>query len=560
MNQRIYEKLSFLYPYNTDELYKKIMDLIEKYKISNKEINLTEKDVILITYGDSIRKEGEKPLHTLHKFLNDHIKGIINTVHILPFFPYSSDDGFSVIDYKKVNPELGNWEDIENLSKDYNLMVDAVINHISKESEWFQEYLKGNPKYKDYFIEQNPVEDLKYVTRPRALPLLHVYETSEGKKHIWTTFSEDQIDLNYKSPDLFLEIIEILLFYAKKGAKLIRLDAIGYLWKELGTTCIHLEQTHKMIQLFRDILDLTAKDVILITETNVPHKENISYFGDGYNEAQMVYNFSLPPLVLHSFLSKNAYYISHWADTLKTPSDKTTFFNFLASHDGIGLMPAKGILKDEEIDYLVEHTLKNKGLVSYKSNPDGSKSPYELNINYFDALYEKDEEMELNIRKFVSAYAIASSMKGVPGIYIHSLLGSRNYYEGVKITGMNRTINREKLNYDELEKELNDPKSLRYKIFNAMKNMLKIRTSHKVFNPKATQKVLFLDDRVFSFIREFEDEKVLILTNVSNQEVNLELENELSEKPIDLLTNTNIEVVDNKMHIKLKPYETLWIK
>ncbi|OQY08990.1 MAG: sugar phosphorylase [Marinitoga sp. 4572_148] len=532
MNQRIYEKLSFLYPYNTDELYKKIMDLIEKYKISNKEINLTEKDVILITYGDSIRKEGEKPLHTLHKFLNDHIKGIINTVHILPFFPYSSDDGFSVIDYKKVNPELGNWEDIENLSKDYNLMVDAVINHISKESEWFQEYLKGNPKYKDYFIEQNPVEDLKYVTRPRALPLLHVYETSEGKKHIWTTFSEDQIDLNYKSPDLFLEIIEILLFYAKKGAKLIRLDAIGYLWKELGTTCIHLEQTHKMIQLFRDILDLTAKDVIkdviLITETNVPHKENISYFGDGYNEAQMVYNFSLPPLVLHSFLSKNAY--------------------------------SKGILKDEEIDYLVEHTLKNKGLVSYKSNPDGSKSPYELNINYFDALYEKDEEMELNIRKFVSAYAIASSMKGVPGIYIHSLLGSRNYYEGVKITGMNRTINREKLNYDELEKELNDPKSLRYKIFNAMKNMLKIRTSHKVFNPKATQKVLFLDDRVFSFIREFEDEKVLILTNVSNQEVNLELENELSEKPIDLLTNTNIEVVDNKMHIKLKPYETLWIK
>jgi glycosidase len=560
MNQKIYEKLEFLYPNNADELYRKLMELIDQYKISDKDIDLTEKDVILITYGDSIKKEGEKPLHTLHKFLNDHVKGIINTVHILPFFPYSSDDGFSVIDYKKVNPELGDWKDIENLSKDYNLMFDAVINHISKKSEWFQEYLKGSPKYKDYFIEQEPIEELKYVTRPRALPLLHVYETKNGKKHIWTTFSEDQIDLNYKSTDLFLEIVEILLFYAKKGAKLIRLDAIGYLWKEVGTSCIHLEQTHKMIQLFRDILDLTAKDVILITETNVPHKENISYFGDGYNEAQMVYNFSLPPLVLHSFLSKNAHYISHWADTLETPSDKTTFFNFLASHDGIGLMPAKGILKDEEIDYLVEHTLKNKGLVSYKSNPDGSKSPYELNINYFDALYEENEDIELNIRKFVSAYAIASSMKGVPGIYIHSLLGSRNYYEGVKITGMNRTINREKLNYNQLEKEINDPNSLRYKIFNAMKNMLKIRTTHKVFNPKAKQKVLFLDDRIFSFIREFEDEKVLVLTNVSNEGINLELKNDFSENPIDLLSNKNIELENNKLKIKLKPYETMWIK
>ncbi|WP_206076212.1 alpha-amylase family glycosyl hydrolase [Marinitoga lauensis] len=304
MNKKIYEKLKFLYSNEAEEVYNKLMNLIERYKISDKDIDLTEKDVILITYGDSIKKEGEKPLHTLHKFLNDHVKDIINTVHILPFFPYSSDDGFSVIDYKKVNPELGNWEDIERLSKDYNLMFDAVINHISKQSEWFKEYLKGNPKYKNYFIEQEPVEELKKVTRPRALPLLHVYETKDGKKYIWTTFSEDQIDLNYKSTDLFLEIVEILLFYAKKGAKLIRLDAIGYLWKELGTTCIHLEQTHKMIQLFRDILDLTAKDVILITETNVPHKENISYFGDGYNEAQMVYNFSLPPLVLHSFYQR----------------------------------------------------------------------------------------------------------------------------------------------------------------------------------------------------------------------------------------------------------------
>ncbi|KLO24115.1 MULTISPECIES: alpha-amylase family glycosyl hydrolase [unclassified Marinitoga] len=560
MSQEILDKLKFLYHDEANEIYIKLMDLIKKYKISDEDINLTEKDIILITYGDSIQKKGEKSLQTLHNFLNKHVKGIINTVHILPFFPYSSDDGFSVIDYKMVNPNLGTWKDIESLSKDYNLMFDAVINHISKESAWFKEYLKGNQKYKDYFIEQTPVEELKIVTRPRALPLLHIYDTANGKKHIWTTFSEDQIDLNYKSKDVFLEIVEILLFYAKRGAKLIRLDAIGYLWKEIGTSCIHLEQTHKMIQLFRDILNLTAKNVILITETNVPHKENISYFGNGYNEAQMVYNFSLPPLVLHSFLSKNAYYISHWADKLETPSDKTTFFNFLASHDGIGLMPAKGILKDEEIDYLVTHTLKNNGLVSYKSNPDGSKSPYELNINYFDALYEESEDMELNIRKFVSAYAIASSLKGVPGIYIHSLLGSRNYYEGVKISGINRSINREKLNFDTLENELTDKKSFRYKIFNSMKNMLSIRINQKAFNPKGNQKILFLDNRIFSFIREYENERILVITNVSNEKFVINVKNIYSEKPKDLLSNKLINAESGHLIIEVLPYETLWIK
>ncbi|NUU95482.1 sugar phosphorylase [Marinitoga sp. 1135] len=561
MHKNIYDKLEFLYGDEAKGVYQKLMNIIEKYKISDKDFDFSEKDVILITYGDSIKKNNEKPLNTLHHFLNEYVKDSINTVHILPFFPYSSDDGFSVIDYKQVNPELGSWEDIQSLSKDYKLMFDAVINHISKESKWFQEYLKGNKKYKNYFIEQEPVEELKNVTRPRALPLLHIYKTASGEeKHIWTTFSEDQIDLNYKSTDLFLEIVEILLFYAKMGAKLIRLDAIGYLWKEIGTSCIHLKQTHVMIQLFRDILNLTAKDVILITETNVPHHENISYFGNGYNEAQMVYNFSLPPLVLYSFLFHDATVISKWAYTLETPSDKTTFFNFLASHDGIGLMPAKGILKDEDIDFLVEHTLRNNGLVSYKSNPDGTKSPYELNINYFDALYDENESMELNIRKFISAYAIAAAMKGIPGIYIHSLLGSRNYLEGVKITGMNRTINREKLNYDTLISELNDKSSLRFKIFNTFKHMLDIRKKHKAFNPKGKQMVMFYDDSVFAFMREFKDERVLVLTNVANREITLDIDNPLSKNPYDFLNNTSVDISDNKLHIILKPYETKWLK
>ncbi|HON72983.1 MAG TPA: alpha-amylase family glycosyl hydrolase, partial [bacterium] len=383
---RILEKLRTLYGDKADIIYPEINNIINHFQ--NKKIReeeLTEKDVVLITYGDQFRDD-DKYLRYLKRFCDEFFKGYISTIHILPFFPYSSDDGFSVIDYRKVKEDLGDWEDIEDLSKDYKLMFDFVCNHISSKSEWFQGYLKGDKKYKDYFIEMDPNIDLSDVVRPRALPLLTPFDTRDGKKCLWTTFSEDQIDLNYKSPELFLDMIKILLFYIEKGADLIRLDAIAYLWKEICTPCIHLRETHTVIQLLRNILDKVAPEVKIITETNVPHKDNISYFGDGYNEAQLVYQFPLPPLILYTFGKHDSTSFNAWAKTIKPFSSKTTYFNFLASHDGIGLNPLRGIVDEKEIENLVEITERRGGLVSYKYNTNGTKSPYELNISYFNAL------------------------------------------------------------------------------------------------------------------------------------------------------------------------------
>lgn len=327
---KILSKLEFLFEKEkSDRIFTKLTSLIEKFDIEKnaKKNWVDEKDVFLITYGDSIQKENIAPLKILHKFLNENCSDTLSYVHILPFYPFTSDDGFSVVDYFKVNPELGTWDDVVEISKDFKMMYDAVINHISAKSEWFTEYLKGNEKYSDYFIEAEESEDIKKVFRPRALPLLTKFATAKGEKLIWTTFSEDQIDLNYKSEDVFLTIIELLLFYVKMGAKAIRLDAIGFMWKELGTSCIHLPETHTAIQLYKDVFDIVAPDTLIITETNVPHKENISYFGDGENEAQMVYQFPLPPLVLYSLISGDASYLSNWASNLNLKSDKTTFFN-----------------------------------------------------------------------------------------------------------------------------------------------------------------------------------------------------------------------------------------
>ena len=171
-----------------------------------------------------------------------------------------------------------------------------------------------------------------------------------------------------------------------QGAEFIRLDAIAYLWKEIGTACIHLPQTHAVVRIMHALLEQAAPQVRLITETNVPHTENMSYFGDGTNEAHLIYNFALPPLVLYTLQNGDAGPLSAWASGLTLPSQQVTFFNFLASHDGIGVTPLRGLLPESAIEELARRTLAQGGLVSYRSNPDGSQSPYELNINYFDAL------------------------------------------------------------------------------------------------------------------------------------------------------------------------------
>jgi sucrose phosphorylase len=421
---------------------------------------LTQNDALLITYGDQVREDGVHPLSTLADFLGAHAAEVVSGVHVLPFYPYSSDDGFSVIDYCTVDPKLGDWEDVTRLGTRFEVMFDAVLNHCSAESEWFQRYLRWDPSFRDWFITIEGDPDLSQVVRPRALPLLTTFDTADGRKRVWTTFSADQVDLNAKNPDVLLALIDVLLFYVKRGARFVRLDAIGYLWKEIGTSCIHLPQTHRAIELMRSALDMVAPDVVLITETNVPHRDNVSYFGDGDHEAQLVYNFALPPLALHSLTTGSAEKLSRWAASLELPSRGVTFFNFLASHDGIGVNPVRGILADEEIDALVA-LAERRGHVSYKANPDGTESPYELNVSYFDALSDGTGSEREQIDRFLAAHAIQLAMIGMPGIYFHSLFGSRGDEAGVEQSGIKRRINRQKFTRAELEAELSDPGSRR---------------------------------------------------------------------------------------------------
>ncbi len=561
----INRRLHRLYPPEiADRAVNSIIDLVFKYKqrISPQHYHLSEKDVILITYGDQVSQpqEHEASLQTLYGFLNDHLDGVINSVHILPFYPSSSDGGFSVVNYSRVEPHMGSWREIDMIASKYRLMVDGVINHVSKYSDWFTAFLAGDAYFRDFFIEVDPFTDLSDVVRPRSSPVLSEFTDYEGKIHnIWTTFSKDQVDLNYKNHRVLRNVLDALLYYVEKGATLIRLDAIAFVWKEIGTECVHLPQTHELIQLMREVIHEVAPEVIIITETNVPHHENISYFGSGDDEAQMVYNFALPPLLIHSVHTGDTRTLTRWAQSLELPSEKVCFFNFTSSHDGIGLRPVRGILRDEDIEAMIERVTGYGGLVSFRKSAEDTQEAYEMNSTFIDALTDPDASEQLRIKRLLLTQAVTLAMPGVPGIYFNSLIGTGNYHEGVKHSGSNRSINREKFNIDWLEQELVTEGSMAKCVFQSYRRLISIRISEGAFNPFGHFEVLDLGKELFVIDQICQEcqGRVLAVHNFSDKPVTFEIPEHITLPLSDLLSRNEIS---RERHVTIEPYQVAWYK
>jgi glycosidase len=558
--------LQILYPKDADHVLTELLALIEHYQPAGFqacEPRWNESDVMLITYGDSITRADEPPLATLKTFLDRYLRGEISTVHILPFFPYSSDDGFSVIDYRQVKPELGNWPHIEALAQDYNLMFDMVINHVSRESLWFADYISDVPPANDYFIEVDPDTDLSTVIRPRSSPLLASINTPRGTKHVWATFSEDQIDLNFRNPAVLLEIVDIMLGYLKTGARVLRLDAIAFLWKQIGTSCVHLQQTHEVVKLLRDVVEFVQPGSILLTETNVPTPENLGYFGSG-DEAHMVYQFGLPPLLLHAFNRSTADYLTRWAKELPDPPSGCTYLNFTASHDGIGLRALEGVLKPIEVEDLIDSMRRFGGFVSMKANPDGTDSPYEINISYYDAMQgTRRGPDQWQLERFICSQAIMLALRGVPAIYIHSLLATPNFLNGVELTGRTRSINRRKWDYDELLNYLEAENTPNHECFLHYRRLLEVRRNEPCFHPDTPQFILEVDHSLFILLREDQQDnrRVLCIHNVTPNPVSLQSLVHLVELQETRWYSLNEEMlISDELYTQtLKPYQYLWL-
>lgn len=522
----------------------------------------SEQDMILITYGDSIIEADQKPLKTLESFMDRYLDNKINSVHILPFFPYSSDDGFSVIDYSSVNESLGDWQDIEDIANKYKLMSDLVINHCSARSAWFQNFIKGSGVGKDYFFTADPSDDLSQVVRPRTSPLLRETETAEGTKHVWCTFSHDQVDLDFTNPNVLIAFVSIIRQYLDSGVKIFRMDAVAFLWKRAGSSSINLPETHEIIRLLRTLIEHTKPETVIITETNIPNTQNLTYFGNA-NEAHCIYNFSLPPLLVNSLITGNCLYLKRWLMSMPPAQDGTCYFNFIASHDGIGLRPAEGLLSDLELNTLVNTMQNFGGRISWRTADTGEQKAYEINIALFDALKGTvNGEDKWGQERFICAHSIMFGLEGIPGIYIHSLLGTQNDYEKLKNTHHNRSINRHRWDYQLLQEQLGAQFSSHSKVLTRMLALIDIRTKQPAFHPNATQYVLHLGLQLFGFWRQSLNRKqsIFCISNISDEKVELRL-NELNlivtDTWVDLISGSTIE--DTATELELMPYQTVWL-
>ncbi len=522
-----------------------------------------ESDSVLITYGNSITTEGEKPLKTLKRFIDSRLSSAINAVHILPFFPYSSDDGFSVMDYLMINPSLGEWEDISAIADDYKLMSDLVINHMSARSRWFDNFKKRIDPGKDYFFEAKPSDDISEVVRPRNSPLLSEVATKDGQRFVWCTFSADQVDLNFKNPKVLEEFVNIIRHYLERGVKIFRMDAVAFLWKQVGTPSIHLQQTHEAIKLLRTLIEHHTEDAIIITETNVPNRENLTYFGNA-NEAHVIYNFSLPPLLLYTLLSGDCRHLKTWMMSMPPAQAGTAYLNFIASHDGIGLRPLDGLVEDEHREEMVEAVKNFGGKVTYRKSREGKDKAYEINVALFDALKGtiQSGEDSWQQQRFICAHQIMLALEGIPALYIHSLLATENDFDRVTHTGQNRSINRHIWDEEALNTALSNDQLHHQKIFTELTQLLNLRRKQPAFHPNATQFTLHFGTEIFAFWRQSiaREQSIFCLSNVTltEQVINLSDINLINtDNWLDLISGERFTDLDGQL--RLAPYQTVWI-
>ena len=523
----------------------------------------SQRDIALITYGDSIVDGGSKPLKVLRDFCEKWLGNCVTWVHILPFFPWTSDDGFSVLDYSSVNQALGDWNDINDIATDYRLMADLVLNHCSSRSAWFDNFKQGIDPGRGYFFTKGSSFDVSRVVRPRTSDLTMPVVTWEGEQQVWCTFSHDQVDFDFSNPDVLLEFTRIIRLYLDRGVRIFRLDAVAFTWKRSGTTCINLPEAHDLVRLLRSLIEWVQPDAIIITETNVPNIENLAYFGQR-DEAHCIYNFALPPLLIHTLVEADSSRITRWLMSMPPAILGTTYFNFLASHDGIGLRPVEGLLSEGELDSMIDRLQENGALLSWREHADGTRTVYEVNVSLFDAFKHIGEAVDLTLERMILAHAILLGLEGVPAIYLHSFLATNNDLSRVENTGHNRAINRHQWALDELTGLLNDAKSQHARCLQAIKQLIDTRQGQPAFHPNATQFTLNCGRSIFGFWRQSPDraQSIFCLYNVTPTSTTIaaaSLNLVGSDSWRDLISGETVDLFSENPTIELAPYQAVWL-
>jgi glycosidase len=532
--------LSSLYGDDARALREGLQRCIERWRgpIAARGLNAARafdaRDAVLIAYPDHLQARGEAPLSTLGKFCAQHLCGALSAVHVLPFHPSTSYEGYAITDYRAVAPELGGAEDLEALQRSgFELMVDLVLNHCSSSHPWFARFKAGDPDRANWFVT---VDDpaaawLQQIPRARDLPLTHRVDTPNGPRHVWTTYSPDLVDLNLREPRVLLELCDLMLEYAALGARVIRLDAFVYVWKQAGTRCLDLPQGHALVRLFQAVLDAAGAKAtrLLPSITNRTPAEAFAYLeGAAGREADLVYNLPLSSLILHALYTGDARVLGRWLSQLPSPPAGRAWLNLTACHDGVGLSWLEGLVPPEEIQTLVAKAKARGALLSTRrATASGPVKPWELNATWFSACAPLPEDGDArHVDRFLATQAAMLSVRGVPALYLGALLAGRNDTARVAAQQDNRAINRGRFSRADWEAAFSTPGSVEREVLERLTALCRVRAGCAAFHPEGAQRVLDgLPEGVLGLVRTAPDgdTRVLSLTHFGRAPVELDV-------------------------------------
>ena len=431
-------------------------------------VTMLRNQVQLITYPDSLGGT----LKDVSNFVDIYLADAIGGVHVLPFYPSSADRGFAPLTHLEVDPTFGTWDDIKKISKNYDVVADLTVNHLSYESKYFQDYLANGSAspYADMFLEvekflerhEAALESLNTIYRPRPTLPFSTFKLYDGTtKQIWTTFTNHQIDLDVESAVTRQIMKKFIDHMVQNGVNLIRLDAVGYTVKRPWTSSFLIPETYDFIRWLQSV---TPPEVELLAEIHHNPAQQLSLLESG--TVDWVYDFSLPFLALHALLSGTGTNLRHWIE--KRPDKLITT---LDTHDGIGVVDVEGLVTEEEIAETlvwVESNGANQALRASGTNAE-NLDIYQLNSTYYSALGEDDDA-------YIAARAIQFFIPGIPQVYYVGLLAGRNDYELLTKTNHGRDINRHNYNWPEILQAMD------LKVVQRLLRLMRFRSSHPAFN------------------------------------------------------------------------------
>ncbi len=436
-------------------------------------------NVQLITYIDRLSGAG---LNELNKLLHDQFKQLFSGVHLLPFYyPIDgSDAGFDPIDHQHVDNRLGTWKDVYALGKQFDLMADLIVNHVSAQSNEFKDVIAHGTAspYWDLFITEAKIfpyglsEDQQaQIYRPRPGKCFSTYQLDDGSKvDFWTTFTKNQLDIDVNSAVGKNYLTNILTLFARNNIKIIRLDAAGYAIKKAGTNCFMLPETYDFIN--RLTAQANQLSMTTLVEIHAYYKTQIEIA----KRVDKVYDFALPPLILHTLFTQDVQPLINWLKI--SPRNCITV---LDTHDGIGIIDVgpvdgkAGLLKSTEIDHLVKtihHNSKNQSLQA-TGEAASNVDLYQVNCTYYDALAQNEYD-------YLLARAIQFFSPGIPQVYYAGLLAETNDMSLLRQTNVGRDINRPYLSSEKIAQALKKP------MVKALIRLIKLRNSSNAFSGKFT--------------------------------------------------------------------------